>query len=141
LADGSCRGDHDVLTEVASRRRTLRTERGMTLVELSEATGISNSTLSRLETGQRKLSRELMLLIAEAYRVALDDLLGAPEVGDPRIRPQARKPDARVVVPLTGHPNGTHAWTVVIPPARERPQLESHDGYEWLYVSRRKNAR
>ena len=40
----------NVLTEVAGRLRTLRTERGMTLIELSKATGISKSTLSRLET-------------------------------------------------------------------------------------------
>jgi len=37
-------------------------------------------------------------------------------------------------VPLTEHPNGMHAWKVVIPPERKRPQLKSHDGYEWLYV-------
>ena len=89
----------NVLTEVPSRLRTLRTERGMTLIELSEATGISKSTLSRLETGQRKPSLELLLPIARTYRVALDDLVGAPDVGDPRIRPQPRKRGARVVVP------------------------------------------
>ena len=123
-----------MLTEVPSRLRTLRTERGMTLIELSKATGISKSTLSRLETGQRKPSLELLLPIARTYRVALDDLVGAPEVGDPRIRPQPQKRGARVVVPLTEHPNGMHAWKVVIPPERKRPQLKSHDGYEWLYV-------
>ena len=41
---------------------------------------------------------------------------------------------ARVVVPLTQHPNGMHAWKVLIPPERGRPQLKTHDGYEWLYV-------
>ena len=75
--------------------------------KLSKATGISKSTLSRLETGQRKPSLELLLPIAQAYRVGLDDLVGAPEVGDPRIRPHPQKRGARVVVPLTGHPNGT----------------------------------
>ena len=101
---------------------------------IEAATGISKSTLSRLETGQRKPSLELLLPIARTYRVALDDLVGAPEVGDPRIRPQPQKRGARVVVPLTDHPNGMHAWKVVIPPERKRPQLKSHDGYEWLYV-------
>ena len=54
----------NVLTEVAGRLRTLRTERGLTLIELSKATGISKSTLSRLESGQRKPSLELLLPIA-----------------------------------------------------------------------------
>ena len=124
----------NVLAEVAGRLRTLRTERGLTLIELSKTTGISKSTLSRLETGQRKPSLELLLPIARAYRVALDDLVGAPDVGDPRIRPQPQKRGARVVVPLTQHPNGMHTWKVLIPPERGRPQLKSHDGYEWLYV-------
>jgi len=106
----------------------------MTLIEVSESTGISKSTLSRLETGQRKPSLELLLPIARTYRVALDDLLAAPKVGDPRIRPQPQKRGARVVVPPTEYPNGMHAWKVVIPPGRKRPQLKSHDGYEWLYV-------
>ena len=57
----------NVLTEVAGRLRTLRTERGLTLVELSKSTGISKSTLSRLETRQRKPSLELLLPIAQAY--------------------------------------------------------------------------
>ncbi len=123
-----------VLAGVAGRLRTLRTERGLTLVELSERTGISKSTLSRLETGQRKPSLELLLPIAQAYSVALDELVGAPEVGDPRVRPQAHRRGARTVVPLTQYPSGMHAWKVLIPPERKRPQLKSHDGSEWLYV-------
>jgi transcriptional regulator with XRE-family HTH domain len=123
-----------VLAGVAGRLRRLRTERGLTLVELSERTGISKSTLSRLETAQRKPSLELLLPIADAYSVALDELVGAPEVGDPRIRPQAHRRGTRTVVPLTQQPSGMHAWKVLIPPEHKRPRLKSHDGYEWLYV-------
>ena len=123
-----------VLAEVAGRLRTLRTERGLTLIELSTTTGISKSTLSRLETGQRKPSLELLLPIAQAYRVALDDLVGAPEVGDPRIRPQPQKRggrDRRAADPASER----NARVEGADPARtERPQLKSHDGYEWLYV-------
>jgi transcriptional regulator with XRE-family HTH domain len=123
-----------VLAGVAGRLRRLRTERGLTLVELSERTGISKSTLSRLETGQRKPSLELLLPIAHAYSVALNELVGAPEVGDPRIRPQTHQRGTRTVVPLTQQPSGMHAWKLLIPPEHKRPQLKSHDGYEWLYV-------
>ena len=80
-----------VLAEVGPRLKRLRTHRGVTLTDLAAITGISKSTLSRLETGQRKPSLELLLPIAKAHRVPLDELVGATEIGDPRIRPRARK--------------------------------------------------
>src|ERR671924_492882 len=73
------------LAAAAPRLKRLRTERGVTLSALSEATGISKSTLSRLETGQRRPSLELLLPIARAHQVPLDELVGAPDVVDPRL--------------------------------------------------------
>ena len=75
------------------------------------------------------------LPIAETHRIPLDELVGAPDIGDPRIRlaPEERN-GGRVVVPLTRQPRGVHAWKVVIPPEGGQPQLRTHDGYEWLYV-------
>lgn len=58
----------------------------VTLERLAEATGISVSTLSRLESGRRRPTLELLPL-ARAYRVPLDELVGAPASGDPRIYP------------------------------------------------------
>ncbi len=57
------------LAEVGPRLKRVRERRDMTLAELAEATGISKSTLSRLENGQRKPSLELLLPIAQAHRV------------------------------------------------------------------------
>ena len=119
---------------VGPRLKRVRTERGVTLADLSERTGISKSTLSRLENGQRRPSLELLLPLAQAYRVPLDDLVGAPEVGDPRIRLKARKVNGRTVLPLTRQPNGVQAWKIVIPARQSAPQPRTHDGYEWLYV-------
>lgn len=121
------------LDGVAPRLRRVREERGFTLTEMSERTGISKSTLSRLENGQRKPSLELLLPLAQAYRVPLDDLVGAPEVGDPRIRLKPRKVNGRTVLPLT-HPGGVQAWKIVIPKSQTRPNPRAHDGFEWLYV-------
>lgn len=126
---------NDVLAEVGPRLKRVRTQRDVTLTELAAATGISKSTLSRLESGQRKPSLELLLPIAQAHRVPLDELVGAPEIGDPRIRLKPEKRSGgRIVVPLTRQPRGVHAWKVVIPPERGKPQLRTHEGYEWLYV-------
>ncbi len=123
-----------VLAEVGARLRRVRVRRGVTLTELAAATGISKSTLSRLETGQRKPSLELLLPIAQAHQVPLDELVGAPEVGDPRIRLAPRKRNGRIVVPLTQTPSGMHAWKVLIPPELGEPELRTHEGHEWLYV-------
>src|SRR2546427_10876155 len=109
-----------VLADVGSRLKQARTKRGATLTELARDTGISKSTLSRLESGQRKPSLELLLPLAEAHQVPLDELVGAPDVGDPRIRLKPRVRNGRMVFPLTQQSSGLHVWKVVIPPERDR---------------------
>ncbi|WP_441247755.1 helix-turn-helix domain-containing protein [Kitasatospora sp. McL0602] len=124
-----------VLDEVGPRLKRLRTKRGLTLAALSESTGISKSTLSRLESGQRRPSLELLLPLASAYRVPLDDLVGAPEVGDPRVRLSPRSlPNGGTFVPLTRTPGPLQAYKLVIPDRGAEPALRTHEGYEWLYV-------
>lgn len=118
---------------VGDRLRRIRTQRGLTLTETARVSGISKSTLSRLETGQRRPSLELLLPLAQTYRVPLDDMVGAPEVGDPRIRLKPRRVNGRTVVPLT-RPVGIQAWKIVIPPTQSEPAPRVHDGFEWLYV-------
>ena len=122
------------LAGVGPRLRRARAQRDVTLTELAAATGISKSTLSRLESGQRKPSLELLLPIAAAHQIPLDELVGAPEVGDPRVRFTPRNRNGRTVVPLTRQPGGLQAWKTIIPPERGEPELRSHEGYEWLYV-------
>jgi transcriptional regulator with XRE-family HTH domain len=121
------------LDMVGPRLRRVRDERRVTLTEVAEQTGISKSTLSRLENSQRRPSLELLLPLAQAYRVPLDDLVGAPEVGDPRIRLKPRRVHGRTVVPLT-RPGGVQAWKIVIPATQTKPSPRTHDGFEWLYV-------
>lgn len=118
---------------VGSRLRRVREQRGLTLTEAAALAGMSKSTLSRLETGQRKPSLELLLPLAQTYRVPLDDLVGAPEVGDPRIRLKPRRVNGRTVLPLT-RPGGIQAWKIVIHTAQSAPAPRTHDGFEWLYV-------
>lgn len=122
------------LAEVGPRLKRVRTQRGITLTDLAAATGISKSTLSRLEAGQRKPSLELLLPIAQAHRIPLDELVGAPEVGDPRVRFTPQNRNGRIVVPLTRQPGALLAWKAIIPPEQHEPELRTHEGYEWLYV-------
>ncbi|MFJ9405918.1 helix-turn-helix domain-containing protein [Streptomyces sp. NPDC101393] len=127
-------GYERVLADVGPRLRQLRQERGVTLSALSEATGISVSTLSRLESGGRKATLELLLPLAHAHQVPLDELVGAPEVGDPRVRAVPRKSHGMTVVPLTRQPGALQAFKLVIEPRKGEPEQRTHEGYEWLYV-------
>ncbi|MGD1221160.1 MULTISPECIES: helix-turn-helix domain-containing protein [Streptomyces] len=124
----------EVLAEVGPRLRRIRKERGATLAGLSEATGISVSTLSRLESGLRKPSLELLLPIARAHQVPLDELVGAPPVGDPRVRAEPIVRYGRTHWPLTRQPGGLQAYKVLEPKRRMEPDPRVHEGYEWLYV-------
>jgi transcriptional regulator with XRE-family HTH domain len=122
------------LDQVGPRLKRVRMQRGITLTALAANTGISKSTLSRLETGQRKPSLELLLPLARAYRIPIDDLVGAPEVGDPRLHLKPRRVNGRTVVPLTRQAGGLQAWKILIPPSASEPAPKAHEGYEWLYV-------
>lgn len=122
------------LSQVGTRLKRVRAHRGMTLSDVAATTAISTSTLSRLETGQRRPTLELLLALSHVYRVPLDELVGAPEVGDPRVRLKPGTVKGRTVLPLTRHPDGMQAWKIVIPTSKASPELRSHDGYEWLYV-------
>ena len=125
-----------VLEAVGPRLRAMRVQRGATLGQLSADTGISVSTLSRLESGQRKPTLELLLPLARAHQVPLDELVDAPETGDPRIHQRAIERHGLTMIPLTRRPGGLQAYKIVYParwPDRELEQ-QSHEGYEWLYV-------
>ncbi|MGW0506198.1 helix-turn-helix domain-containing protein [Micromonospora sp. NPDC003241] len=124
-----------VLAEVGPRLRALRKRRGTTLSELADTTGISVSTLSRLESGHRRPTLELLLPLARAHQVPLDELVGAPAVGDPRVRPQPIVRHGMTFLPLTRRPGGVQAFKQILPPHTPTdPQPASHEGYEWLYV-------
>ncbi|MGW2339141.1 helix-turn-helix domain-containing protein [Streptomyces sp. NPDC001661] len=128
--------DDDVLDAVGPRLRALRRDRGITLAGLAATTGVSESTLSRLESGQRRPSLELLLPLARIYGVPLDDLVGAPRTGDPRIHPKPITRFGMTFLPLSRRPGGVHAFKMIIPgrPEPLEPTPQTHEGFEWLYV-------
>jgi transcriptional regulator with XRE-family HTH domain len=66
------------LDAVGPRLRAIRKQRGATLEQIAELTGMSISTLSRIESGRRRPTLEVLLPLARAYRMPLDELVGAP---------------------------------------------------------------
>ncbi|NOV96727.1 helix-turn-helix domain-containing protein [Isoptericola halotolerans] len=125
-----------MLGTVGPRLRSLRTGRKVTLANLSGQTGISVSTLSRLESGLRRPTLELLLPLAQAYGVTLDDLVDAPTTGDPRVHLDPVTVDGVTYVPLTPGATEIVAYKMIIEPGARsgRPDLRTHEGYEWCYV-------
>ncbi|MBB0245650.1 helix-turn-helix domain-containing protein [Streptomyces alkaliphilus] len=128
-----------ILTAVGPRLRALRRERGTTLSDLSETTGISVSTLSRLESGQRRPTLELLLPLARAHGVRLDELVGSTPPGDPRVRTRPIVRHGITFVPLSREPGGVQAYKMIMPPAADPetampPDQRAHEGYEWMYI-------
>jgi transcriptional regulator with XRE-family HTH domain len=125
-----------VLSAVGPRLRALRRRSATTLTALSETTGIPVSTLSRLESGQRKPGLELLLPLAKADQVPLDELVGAPASGDPRVYPRPFTRYGMTVIPLTRKAGGLQAYKQILPAGSRQPEpdLRSHEGYHWLYI-------
>lgn len=125
------------LDAVGPRLKHLRLHRDVTLTALSAATGISASTLSRLEAGLRRPTLEQLLPLARYYGVTIDSLVDAPRTADPRIdlRPVSCS-DGSVIIPLTRRPGGIQAFKFVLPTGSDDavPELHTHEGYDWAYV-------
>ena len=124
------------LAGVGARLRALRSERRLTLSGISAGTGISVSTLSRLESGQRRATLELLMPLARVYGVTIDELVDAPATGDPRVHMRPIRRHGATIIPLTEQAGGIRAYKYILPgkdvPAE--PQLKTHEGYEWLYI-------
>ena len=123
---------------VRRRLRELRTERGLTLQQVADRSSIDVSTLSRLESGKRRLALDHIPALAGALGVSADELLAARSVQDPRIRVRPRSFQGLTLWPLTrrGPALGLHAFRIVVSADRNQPPdpLPVHEGHDWLYV-------
>jgi transcriptional regulator with XRE-family HTH domain len=126
--------------DVRARRRLreLRIEQGLTLQQVAERASIDVSTLSRLESGKRRLALDHIAPLATALGVSADELLRCPPPEDPRIRSRPRTHTGLTLWPLTHHAptGGLHAYKIHISPKRCSPpdELPVHEGHDWLYV-------
>src|SRR5690625_4293994 len=125
-----------VIDGVGARMKELRTRRGLRLADVSESTGVSISILSRLESRLRNPSLDVLLKIARVFHVPLDELVGAPASGDPRVHPKPVRRHGMIFIPLTTRPIGVQAFKVISPGRQlDTPITHSiHVGYEWLFV-------
>lgn len=121
------------LDHIGPRLRAARQSRGWTLEELAGSTGMSASTLSRLESGKRQASLELLLPLTRRLGMRIDDLLPG-ETADPRVRRAVERRDGMVVAPLTLEHAPVKTYKIRYAASAHAPDARIHEGYEWLYV-------
>ncbi|MEB3052152.1 XRE family transcriptional regulator [Mycolicibacter sp. MYC123] len=122
---------------VRRRLRELRTQQGLTLQEVADRARIDLSTLSRLESGKRRLALDHLPRLAQALSVSTDELLRAPQQPDPRVRGASQTRHGITYWPLTRHgpAGGLHAFKIRVGVRRRRPaELPVHEGHEWMYL-------
>jgi transcriptional regulator with XRE-family HTH domain len=123
---------------VRRRLRERRTELGLTLEAVAARAAIDVSTLSRLESGKRRLALDHLPGLAAALGISADELLHPPHPVDPRVHATPRKFDGMTLWPLTRHgaAAGLQAYKIVVSARRRVPpaELPVHEGHEWMYV-------
>ncbi|GIG54769.1 helix-turn-helix domain-containing protein [Demequina activiva] len=121
------------LAQVGPRLRAARQARGWTLDDLASRASISASTLSRLESGKRQATLELVVPLTRQLGIRVDDLL-PPADRDPRVRRPEMRRDGMVMVPLAPESSSMRAYRITYTPQHRGGELRVHDGHEWLYV-------
>lgn len=126
-------GSVNELEELGPRLRAIRQEHGWTLEDLAGRAGMSVSTLSRLESGKRQASLELLLPLTQQLGIRLDDLLGHRD-RDPRVHRTPVTRGGNTIAPLTRVGSDIRAFKITYSPDAPARPMQVHSGYEWLYV-------
>ena len=119
---------------VRTRLRSLRNTLGLSLDELAERSNLSPSTISRIETGKRTISLDVLLPLAAALQVDLDALLDVRHDDDVVIRPMPNRVGGRTTWMLSRPTGSTLAAKMRLEPTRRAPQQKVHPGHDWFFV-------
>ncbi|MEU5168139.1 helix-turn-helix domain-containing protein [Streptomyces mutomycini] len=119
---------------VRKRIRALRVAQGWSLEDLATRANVSQSTLSRIENGQRRLALDQLVILARALDTSLDQLVETA-------------PDDIVTSPVIDAAHGLMRWLVksdpgmtvvrqrmTEPPPDNPARMRAHPGHEWLVV-------
>lgn len=119
---------------IRTRLRSLRTTLGLSLDELAARTHLSPSIISRVETGRRTISLDILLPLATALQVDLDALLDTHSDDDVVIRPTPNSSTERTTWMLSRPTGSTTAVKIRLEPTRTAPEQRVHPGHDWFYV-------
>lgn len=119
---------------VRTRLRSLRTTLGLSLDDVAARTSLSASTISRIETGHRTISLDVLIPLARALHVDLDALLDVRHDDDVVIRPVAAS-DGDVTTWVLSRPtSSTVAVKMRFEPSGRIPEQRVHPGHDWFFV-------
>jgi transcriptional regulator with XRE-family HTH domain len=119
---------------VRTRLRALRTTLGFSLDELATRTNLSPSTISRVETGKRTISLDVLLPLAKALHIDLDVLLDVRNDDDVVIRPTPDRSGKRTTWLLSRPTSSTSALKLRLEPTRRPTEQQVHPGHDWFFV-------
>ncbi len=119
---------------VRKRIRALRVAQGWSLEELAGRANLSQSSLSRIENGQRRLALDQLVTLARALDTTLDQLVETAS-------------DDVITSPMIDGAHGLMRWAVkgdpgmtvvrqrmTEPPPDNPARMRAHPGHEWLVV-------
>jgi transcriptional regulator with XRE-family HTH domain len=119
---------------VRARLRSLRNTLGLSLDELATRTNLSPSTISRVETGKRTISLDILVPLATALQVDLDTLLDVRSDDDVVIRPVPNGSGQGTTWVLSRPTGSTVAVKMRLEPSRRATQQRVHPGHDWFFV-------
>jgi len=125
---------NDIDHVVRARLRSLRTTLGLSLDELAARANLSPSTISRIETGKRAISLDVLLPLATALQVDLDSLLNVHSDEDVVIHPVPSRSGGRTTWMLSRPTGGTIAVKIRLEPTDRVPEPRVHPGHDWFFV-------
>lgn len=128
------RGHEGIEQVVRARLRSLRTTLGLSLDELAARTHLSPSTISRVETGKRTISLDLLVPLASALQVDLDALLDVQRDEDVVIRAAPTAAPGRTVWMLSRPTGTTSAVRMRLEPGAAPEPQRVHPGHDWFFV-------
>jgi transcriptional regulator with XRE-family HTH domain len=119
---------------VRERLRSLRTSLGLSLDDVAAATHLSASTISRIETGKRTISLDVLVPLARVLHVDLDTLLDVGDDDDVVIRPSPSTSGDRTTWMLSRATGPRVAIKMRLEPTDEPVDLRVHPGHDWFFV-------
>jgi transcriptional regulator with XRE-family HTH domain len=123
----------DVERTVRTRLRSLRATLGLSLDDLAARTNLSPSTISRIETGKRTISLDVLLPLAAALQVDLDVLLDVSPDDDVVIRPAPSSSGGRTTWMLS-RPTASMVAMKMRLESTDLAEPRVHPGHDWFFV-------
>ena len=126
--------DDDLDSLVRKRIRALRIAQGWSLEELATRARLSQSSLSRIENGQRRLALDSLVTIARALDTTLDQLVETAAADDVIASPAIDAAHGLMRWSIRADPGVTVVRQRLVEPPESPSRMRAHPGREWLVV-------